>query len=257
MADTKLTRMHDVLVMVLIDGKVTDQEKQYIEAVRDRLSISADQFRKLVKEVQDGSRQIILPASPIESEEVLRDMIGACLADGKLDVPERKALDKIAEHMHLSTAALDSMLDEATGVDERQLEDKVEAMYLGFAKWDQAERQKCFAELINYGRAAVTHLLRMLESYRTPDGAPDALELKILIVDALAQLGDRRAVYYLVTQVQLSGESEVTNDDLRAAAAAAVGKIVGEPFTRDVAGVNAVKQWWMLAGVRQYDTLAI
>jgi hypothetical protein len=256
MVSSQLSTMHNVLVTALA-GKITDEERRHIERVRDRLGISADDFKKLVEEVRQGSRQIRLPASPAEAQQALQDLINFTQADGRIDPAERRVLEKIAHHLGLPDEMLDGMLNAATGAHEPEIQAKAEEIYLHFGQWNGELRHSRFAELERFGRAAVLPLLRMLESYRAPDGAPDALEMKVFVVDVLAALGDRRAVYYLANQVALSATSEVSNDALQFAAAAAIGRLTGKPFTRDAAGVAAVRQWWMLEGIKDYNTLAL
>jgi uncharacterized tellurite resistance protein B-like protein len=259
MADGRLTTMHNALVLALTMGKISEDEKHHIERVRDRLGISAQEFKQLVEEVRQGSRQIRLPASPAEAQHALQDLIDLTQADGRIDPVERHVLEKIAHHLGLSDEMLDGMLNAATGANEQEIQGKLEEIYLHLGDWSGEVRQSRFAELERFGRAAVLPLLRMLESYRAPDGAADALELKVFIVDTLAALGDRRAIYYLATQVALSENSEVSNDAVRFAAAAAIGRLTGgeKPFTRDAAGVAAVRQWWTLEGIKDYNTLAL
>ncbi|KKL29036.1 hypothetical protein LCGC14_2369170, partial [marine sediment metagenome] len=44
--------LKNVMVMVLLDGKVTDEEKDFIEMLRIRLGVEADEFNNLVREVR-------------------------------------------------------------------------------------------------------------------------------------------------------------------------------------------------------------
>ena len=144
---------------------------------------------------------------------------------------------------------------EAEGADLGKLDAAVEEVYAGFGDWDEATRRSKFAVVGAFGRPAIVPLLRMLESYRTPDGSADPLEMRILVIDQLAALGDERAVYYLAQQIALDGADEVTGPAVRAAAAEAIGRIVGQPFARGDAGVAAARQWWRAGGMKQYDSL--
>lgn len=257
MSAANSSMMHNVLVMILADGKVSEEEKTYIERLRERLGITEEQFKELVKEVRAGARQIRLPGSPSEAQEALRELVEVCLADGQIGPAEHRVLEKVARHLGLSNAALDQMLDESGGSHEQEIQEKVEEIYTSFNAWSPDERRRHVAGLERFGRAAVMPLLQMLESYRAPDGAADVLELKVYIIESLAALGDTRAIYYLSTQVALLETSEVSNDDVRFAAAEAIGRLVGKPFTRDPAGVTAAAQWWKAQGMKDFNTLSL
>ena len=120
-----------------------------------------------------------------------------------------------------------------------------------------AQRRAKLQELAAMGRGVVVPLLRVLESYKSPDGAPNALSLKARVAETLGELGDDRAVYYLAQQVNIGEqEDEITNAALRRASAAALGALVGAEFSADDEGVAAARQWWQGSGRRVYDRLA-
>jgi len=108
------------------------------------------------------------------------------------------------------------------------------------------------------GAAGAVLLLRILESYRTPDNAANALELKTMACEQLGDTADARAAYYLAQQVSIGdGEDEISSPELRTAAAEAMGKVVGEPFSRDSDGIDAARSWWSSPAAAEFQQLAL
>jgi len=96
----------------------------------------------------------------------------------------------------------------------------------------------------------------LLESYRRPDGCETTVAMKTLLAEALGQIGDRRAVYYLSQQVSIGdSDDEITSAELRAACAHAIGRIAGVEFPRDESVVLAARQWWLDSGGDEYNQL--
>ena len=155
------------------------------------------------------------------------------------------------------------MIDEilaASAVDDAEVEAKLEAIYAGFNTWDPAAREAKLDELAAHGHQAVLPLLRLLESYRTPDGAPNGLDLKHIVVRRLGALGDDRAVYYLIQQVNIGEQDDdITCPALRHAAAEALGRIIDKDFPATDASVAAAREWWAAdkSDRDRYDRLAL
>jgi len=130
-------------------------------------------------------------------------------------------------------------------------------IYQQFAGWPETTQREKLDQFASAGHAAVVPLLRILESYRTPVGAANTLFLKTMVCQQLGRLGDDRAVYYLCQQISLGdAEDEINSAALRYAAAEALGRIIGKPFTPDAQGVQTAREWWLGPGRSQYDRLA-
>ncbi len=260
MADSKQEVLRNVLVLAIADGKVTEQEKEFILGLRERLGIDKDEFAALVEEVRRDRTAAPLPTEPGEALEAILTLAKMAAADGRITDRERSFFRKLAAQVGMDEAEADSLLLTPEQVEElsSRADGILEDIYEKFAGWDPARRSEKIAELASLGRGAIVPLLQLLESYRTPDGAPDALELKILVCRQIGLLGDARAVYYLAQQVTLGDtDDEITNAALRSAAAEALGKLVGQAFTPDQAGVDAARQWWVGPGRRQFGDLMI
>lgn len=140
---------------------------------------------------------------------------------------------------------------------ELELTHLCDEIYQQFAGWPETTQREKLDQLASAGDAAVVPLLRILESYRTPDGAANTLSLKTIICQQLGRLGDDRAVYYLCQQISLGdAEDEINSAALRYAAAEALGRIIGKPFTPDDQGVQIAREWWLGPGRVRYDQLA-
>jgi len=140
---------------------------------------------------------------------------------------------------------------------ELELTHLCDEVYQQFAGWPETTQREKLDQFSSAGDAAVVPLLRILESYRAPVGAANTLSLKTVVCQQLGRLGDDRAVYYLCQQISLGdAEDEINSAALRYAAAEALGRIIGKPFTPDAQGVQAAREWWLGPGRARYDQLA-
>ena len=167
-------------------------------------------------------------------------------------------LERLAGHAGLDSADVAELVDASVGTHEDEIGALVAEIYSDFVGWDEAARREKLAALARFGRESTLPLLRVLESYRAPDGAGNAIALKMLVVEQLGGLDDDRAVYYLAQQVNIGDlDDEITNAELRYAAAEALGRIISEGFSRDQAGVATARAWWLGVGLTRYDRLAL
>jgi len=260
MSDQKRQDLKNVMVLALADGQLSDEEKAFIERLRDSLGIDEDEFRRLVAQVRESPKSIVVPGDPSAGADAVRLLAEMAAADGQIGDLEQRVVRRAGQRAGMGAAAVESMLAQvaaASGSDDDS-DARIDEIYAGFAEWDESVRREKVASLASGARAAVVPLLRILESYRAPDGAPDAFALKALVVEQLGRLGDTRAVYYLAQQVNLADvDDETTCAALRCAAAEAIGKLVAEPFTPDQAGLDAARKWWLAAGLVRYNALIL
>lgn len=260
MEESAKADMRNVLVVAAADGKLADEEKQLIQELRRRLGIGDEEFAELCEQVRRDPKKLTVSQDVEEATETFRLMAAMAAADGEIQPAERNLLHRLAEYVGLDSQQAGQIVDEALGVDEAaqaRVESAIEEVYASFESWDSATRREKIGALTSASRGAVVPLLRALESYRTPAGASDALAMKTMLTRAIGDIGDERAVYYLVQQVNIGDiDDEVTCAALRYAAAEAVGKILGKPFAADQEGVKAVRQWWQSQQSRRYDRLA-
>ncbi len=243
---------------LLVDGELADEEKRFIESLRAKLGVVGEDFERLCQQVREDPKRLSLPTGRGRAQATLRLLVEAAASDAVISDPERRLLGRVAGRVGLNESDLNELIASVSGAHDGQLEAMLEEIYAGFAGWDEAVRREKVEALAAFGRASVLPLLRVLESYRKPEGAADALELKALAAEQLGKIGDDRAVYYLAQQVNIGEmDDEVTSAALRCISAEAVGRIVGEPLTPDRQGVEAARQWWFAQGIRQYDRLAL
>jgi len=252
--------MRNVIVLALADGTLSDEEKRFIDELRIKSGIGDEQFRRLCRQVREEPGKLAMSADPQEVREGIALLAEAAAADGRISPSEQELLQRLGQRVGMDDAAINGLIDSLAAAQtarEGQIETLIKEIYAGFAGWDERTRNEKLAAVGAFGRAATMHLVRALESYRTPAGAADALEVKKFIAVQLGLGGDDRAAYYLAQQVNIGdADDEITNSALRCAAAEALGKLVGESFGPDQAGVEQARGWWQLAGHTRYDRLA-
>ncbi|MBS3733434.1 MAG: TerB family tellurite resistance protein [Phycisphaerae bacterium] len=259
---TDVDRAHEnlknVMVLALADGQLSEEEKRYIERLRSKLGVDAKQFTKLVDDVKRDRNHVSVPQDREAAEQTGRLLVEAASSDGRIDELERDILHRLAKRVGLSGEDVDTLVRQVEPTEEEAaaMEEIVRDLYAHFTEWDEPQRKEAFDKLAGFGKLAVMPLLRMLESYRRPDGADDAIELKVRIARTLGDLGDTRPVFYLAQQAAFGDvDDEISNARLRQAAAEALGKLVGEDFSADEQGVLAAGKWWRSPEHEKYDKL--
>jgi len=255
------TNLRNAIVFAMADGELSDAEKTFIDDLREKLGVSRDQFAELCDQVREDPKKFVVPDDDMEAYEMVRLMAEIAVADGEVSSSERRLLGRLADHVGIGPGRLDSMLNagpEASPEQLRELERVVRDIYANFAHWDAGRRRSELSKLTAAGSPGTVLLLRIFESYRTPDAADNALELKTMVCEQLGQVADARAAYYLAQQVSIGdGEDETTSPALRAAAAEAMGKVVGESFSPDADGVRAARLWWQGPKAESFEKLAM
>lgn len=275
--DDATRQVRNVMVVALLDGKVTEAEKEMIRSLRDRLGMDREEFRQLVEEVKADPKRLTL-SRDADVSATLGLLLDAARVDGEICDRELTLLRKVSAHLGAEAqleallpggasttaetpAELPSESSVASSPEEtaaaEQAEILLEQAYAKFASWDAQTRQAKLQAVGDLGRGALSALLHALESYRTPDGLADALELKTRIVAQIGRQRDDRAIYYLAQQVNLGNiDDEITNTALRCACAAAMGQILGQTFPAGADGIPVARQWWQSEGRLHYDHLA-
>jgi uncharacterized membrane protein YebE (DUF533 family) len=259
-SETAKLQLKNVLCSALADGKVSDEEKQFISRLRERLGFSAEAFRETIEEVRKDPSKYSVPTNPQSTREMLQALAQAAASDGHISDTERSLMVTIGQRVDMSEPIIDEIIGqvfvEKSGR-EAEIQKYIDALYEHFGHWDAETREQKLSEIGDEGQAAIVPLLRLLESYRVPDGCENALEFKRLAVEQLGEIGDTRAVYYLAQQVSFGDTDDEVNDfELRAACAEAISKITGEHFSRDQEGIEAARSWWLNRGSQQYTNLA-
>lgn len=258
MDDSQRRDILNVMVFAASDGKVSDAEREFIRRMTEELGIEAEEFNELLEEVRQNPKRLSLPKDPDQAEATLAMLTRLAVSDGDISASERHGLYRVASLLHLDTKTVERLLAAAMGqeVDDAELDSRAEAIYRHFHEWDAATRQQKLDELAKLGYPAVPAMIRLLESYRVPDGAENAKELKTAVAIKLGELRDDRAVYYLAQHASLGYGEDLTGPQLRRAAAEAVGRIVGQDFSADPDGIEAMRRWWASAEQDRYQPTA-
>jgi len=276
--------MKALLVTVLADGKVTDAEKRLINRIQHRLNIDDQELHRLVRDVA-GGQQLDLPADEHARRATLELMVVTAAIDGHISPDEQRLLVDMGQRLGMVDQVWQELYEKALRKAEQirarqpatandahpappdasaapppepskvdQAEEFVEQFYLHLADWADPSEQA--SRLLQLGSAAVIPLIRAFESYRVPDRCPDVTGFRVIIAQLLGQLGDRRAVYYLAELLRLGdADHELSNAPLRAAAAEALGRLIGQNFERGPSGVAAARQWWREHGQGHYNPI--
>ncbi len=259
--ETARLQLRNVLCFALADGEVTDEEKQFVEKLRQKLGFDRETFGEVVDDVRKDPKKYSVPTTPQSARQMLQLLAECAMSDDQVSSNERSLLVTIGRRVNMSEVIIDEILGQVA-VDKSGIEDElqktVDEMYEKFGGWDEPARQAKMQALGDEGQAAVVPLLRLLESYRVPDGCDNALEFDRLAAEQLGRIGDSRAVYYLAQQVSFGDTDDEVNDKaLRAACAEAIGKITGEGFPPNQEGIENARQWWLSRGREQYTNLTL
>ncbi len=256
-ADSAKRSVLNMPVMAGADGSISRPEKEFIYALCEKMGIESEQLRELTKQYRLNPRKLSLPSDPAEIIQAIEMLVVMAFADEHLSGQEHKLLKRVAEYARMSPTHLEQIISDADPTDEQMVYQRIEELYTGFSQWDNPMRQTKVSDMADMGRPALLAMLRVMESYRKPDGMDAATELKGLVIAQLGLMGDDRAVYYLAQVLSLSdSDDEASATQLPFKAAESLGEIVGEPFTPDQTGLEAAQLWWRSENARQYDKLA-
>lgn len=249
--------LKNIMVMVLVDGELNDQEELFLESLRDRTSIDPKDFQVLRDEARRNPTRLSIPKGA-EGTDALKLLIQAALADGEISEREKTVIQKVANYLELSDSMVNQLIDEEqlSPEEEEKLNHLIEEFYAQYNHWDDSTRRQKLGELESWARPVVVPVLRMIESYRTPDEAEDALDFKTDLAHLLGRLGDERAVYYLAQQISLGDDVEdISSPELRLASADAIEQITGRQFDPSDKLEDA-RKWWRNDGQTEYNHLA-
>jgi len=255
MQENQEKSLANVLVMMSVDGKITAEEKSFVEKLKTRFDIDNDDFSSLLEQFRNSPKHMAIPRGE-EGRDVFKLLVEAAQADDTIAEPEQRLLQRVAKHVGLSDIEAQPLIP---GAEESiaEIDEKIAQIYESFNKWDSKTRAARVEDIAKYGPLAVVSLLKVLESYRVPEGLPDNLELKTLVAEQLGQLGDKRAVYYMAQHVNIGDtDDEISNASLRNACAEAIEKLVGRKFDPENK-LDAMRQWWISSGKDDYSELAI
>lgn len=104
-------RWHNLLVAAMVDKSLSDKEKEYLEAIRKEIGVSADEANEVVQEIRGGNNTLLLSGSRGEKVNTLRDLIGICLADGDISAKEQSMIDALGEKLGVSEHEISGLIE--------------------------------------------------------------------------------------------------------------------------------------------------
>ena len=105
--------LKNALVLAVADGKLAEEEKAFIESLRQKLGVDADDFRQLCHEVKQGSRKLSVPREPSQAEQTVSLLMELAAADAVITPAEQRTLRMVADHVGFDATRLETMLDDA------------------------------------------------------------------------------------------------------------------------------------------------
>lgn len=107
-----LDRFKNLLVMADIDGKVTDEELQFLANRAQRWGVTDVEFQTAVQEALAHRGDLLIPSRQSERLEMLRDLLRMMAADGELSDVEKGLYATAAGYMDIGQDELNRLIDE-------------------------------------------------------------------------------------------------------------------------------------------------
>jgi uncharacterized tellurite resistance protein B-like protein len=119
MDDRERALLKGLVQMIWADGEVSEEERLMLGGILSELGVSA-------AEIEEVGRMMIDPPTlddlrekvPDEESrrEILKLLVAMSMADGRVDTTEIRFLDRLAEHLEISSEEMDAIREEATQV---------------------------------------------------------------------------------------------------------------------------------------------
>ncbi|NMA29043.1 MAG: TerB family tellurite resistance protein [Burkholderiales bacterium] len=119
MDDRERALLKGLVQMIWADGEVSEEERLMLGGILSELGVSA-------AEIEEVGRMMIDPPTlddlrekvPDEESrrEILKLLVAMSMADGRVDTTEIRFLDRLAEHLEISSEEMDALREEATQV---------------------------------------------------------------------------------------------------------------------------------------------
>lgn len=107
-----LDRFKNLLAMADIDGKVTEEELQFLANRAQHWGLTDDEFQTAVREAIAHRGDLLIPSRPAERMEMLRDLLRMMAADGELSEIEKGLYATAAGYMGIGQDELNRLIDD-------------------------------------------------------------------------------------------------------------------------------------------------
>ena len=99
--DKRVAHCHLVAGLLASDGMMTDSERAFLERAMEKMGLN-DEERDAVKHFEGAelATDVMAKVSADERQALLDDLLGAALADGKLDPHEQEMVKLISDQLY-------------------------------------------------------------------------------------------------------------------------------------------------------------
>lgn len=101
----------NLVLMAASDGKMTEEEVQYLSSRADRWGLTGEQIDAAVANARSEDAELVIPASKEDREAMVREMIRMMAVDGELHPEEKQLCAAAAVAMDLTADEFDAIVE--------------------------------------------------------------------------------------------------------------------------------------------------
>jgi tellurite resistance protein len=94
--------LESISVIIAVDGKLADEEKQYLFSVAKQLGVSKGDLNSVFDKVREGRGVVANPKSAKDQADLYAHLVTAAASDGEISTKERRILNDVGEHFGIS-----------------------------------------------------------------------------------------------------------------------------------------------------------
>lgn len=113
-----LQMLRNLMIMATADGRLADEELQWLRERQSAWNIASDQFDEALQYAQSGQARLELPDLPSQRYDMLYDLVALMSVDSDFDPLEMNLFAVVAARLEVSDAELNAILAEFTGDDD-------------------------------------------------------------------------------------------------------------------------------------------
>ena len=103
--------IHSVVSMLVTDGAIPPQESEFLKRLCQRLEVPSDEVETAFEEFVQGEAYVHLPKGEDEKKRLIRYLLEAIVADGKVAPQERELLEAVATRLGVPQDHFEDMLN--------------------------------------------------------------------------------------------------------------------------------------------------
>lgn len=101
----------DLVIMATVDGTLNEAEIRLLSDRAREWGIDDATFAEILNEALSPNRQVRIPASHREREQLLEEMLKMMAADGRLAEQEKRLFARAAVAMEFAPSEIDAVID--------------------------------------------------------------------------------------------------------------------------------------------------